>query len=436
MPAAIRCLSFKWQLMMNILHTVEFYSPSVGGAQEVVRQISERLAGRGHNVTVATTRLAERQSLEIDGVKIQGFDISGNAVWGMRGEVERYQKFLLEGRFDVMLNYAAQQWTMDAAFPVLDRLPYRKVMVPCGFSSLYNPAYRGYFLAMPKIMHLYDHLVFPSSDYRDIRFAREHGLEHYSVIPNGADEREFGALAPDFRTGYGITVNEPLLLTIGSHTGQKGHRLCLDAFQGLKRTRATLVIIGNVIAKANWWKHCARPVLGALRRREVGRARDILFRILLVGLGSGCLPECRAQARWINLHDSGKRVLVLDPPRQDVVAALQAADLFVFGSNIECSPLVLFEAMAAGTPFLSLACGNAQEIAAWGRGGRIAPTLRQPNGEVDGAPPVFSQEIDALLDDPQERARMGAAGQQAWREHFTWEKIALRYETLYNQLAR
>ncbi len=42
---------------MNILHTSEFYSPGVGGEQEVVKQLSERLAARGHEVTVATTRL-------------------------------------------------------------------------------------------------------------------------------------------------------------------------------------------------------------------------------------------------------------------------------------------------------------------------------------------------------------------------------------------
>jgi len=44
---------------VNILHTVEFYSPSVGGAQEVVRQISELLVKRGHDVTVATMSLAQ-----------------------------------------------------------------------------------------------------------------------------------------------------------------------------------------------------------------------------------------------------------------------------------------------------------------------------------------------------------------------------------------
>lgn len=36
---------------MKILHTVEFYEPSVGGAQEVIKQISLQLVKRGHEVT-------------------------------------------------------------------------------------------------------------------------------------------------------------------------------------------------------------------------------------------------------------------------------------------------------------------------------------------------------------------------------------------------
>lgn len=63
---------------MKILHTVEFYYPSVGGMQEVVKRLSELLVQYGHDVTVATTRLAARRDKTINGVKIKEFEISGN----------------------------------------------------------------------------------------------------------------------------------------------------------------------------------------------------------------------------------------------------------------------------------------------------------------------------------------------------------------------
>src|SRR6266545_6107539 len=104
---------------LKILHCVEFYHPSPGGAQAVFRQVSEELVGRGHDVTVATTRLPHRRETELGGVRIEEFDVSGNAVRGLDGEVERYRSFVAEGGFDVVMPYAAQPWTTAALLPAL-----------------------------------------------------------------------------------------------------------------------------------------------------------------------------------------------------------------------------------------------------------------------------------------------------------------------------
>jgi len=384
---------------MKILHTVEFYSPSVGGAQEVVKQISEHLVKRRHEVTVATTKLPHRTSSSINGVHIEEFDISGNAVRGFRGETSRYQQFLLDSHFDVMMNYAAQQWATDLVFPILDRLSYRKVLAPCGFSGLLNPQYASYFAHLPEVLRQYDHLIFHSNSYRDVEFARQHGLKHYTIIPNGASEEEFREVDATLRQRYGISINVPLVLTVGSHTGLKGHRLAIEAFRRARIGRAVLVIIGN----------------------KIGRM--------------GCLPECKMRAGCVRLVSLGrKRVLLLNPARPDVVAAYHAADLFVFGSNIECSPLVLFEAMASKTPFATVACGNAEEIVNWSHGGILLPTIQRGNGMVDAKPETMAQAIEDLIMKPEERLRLTEAGYQAWQERFTWDKISREYERLYQSI--
>jgi glycogen synthase len=85
---------------MKILHTVEFYYPSVGGAQEVVRHLSERMVKMGHDVTIATTKLPDRSFKEYNGVKIVEFDVSGNKVNGFKGkDVKKYKDFLKNGKF-------------------------------------------------------------------------------------------------------------------------------------------------------------------------------------------------------------------------------------------------------------------------------------------------------------------------------------------------
>lgn len=421
---------------MNILHTVELYSPSVGGAQEVVRQISERLAARGHHVTVATTRLKDRQTCTLNGVKIEEFDISGHAVKGIRGEVERYQRFLVEGNFDIMMNYAAQQWAMDLVFPVLEQIPYPKVMIPCGFSALYNPKFQEYFEQMPRWMKQYDHLIFHAGEYRDIDFARKHQIAHYSIIPNGASQAEFEQHIPSFRRRYRISEDAPMLLTVGSHTGIKGHRLCIDAFEKVDIKRASLVIIGNKVGSSRGlWLLFIRPLLSALIKQDFTRVVRLVGGLFSGALGSGCLTDCHMQAKKLNQNkESEKHVFLLNLPRSDVVAAYQAADLFLLGSNVEYSPLVLYEALASKTPFVTLSCGNSTEIVGWTGGGIVANTIEKEEGYVDGDPAEFAHAIETLLKNPLKLSNLAQSGHNAWLENFTWEKIVLDYESLYNRL--
>jgi L-malate glycosyltransferase len=384
---------------MNILHTVEWYWPSVGGAQEVVRQISERLVKRGHSVTVATTRMESRPEGPVNGVQVREFAVSGNEVSGFRGEVSRYQDFLLGGQFDVMMNYAAQQWSTDLVYPLLDRMACRKLLAPCGFSGLYDKKYGQYFQALPYRLGRYDHLVFHSGTYRDIEFARRHDLTDYSVIPNGASEEEFSSPDPGFRPRYAIPDEIPLLLTVCNHTPAKGHRLVMEAFRLADTGPAVLVVIGKSIGRLS------------------------------------CRPTCRLKGGLVTLVSQGrKRVLLLDVQRAEALAAYEAADLFVFGSHLECSPLVLFEAVASRTPFISTACGNAEEIAAWTGGGVIVPSTRNGDGTVRAEPRAMAGMIEELLRDAGGRRNMAEAGFSAWQERFTWDRITDQYERLYQRL--
>lgn len=350
---------------------------------------------RGHTVTVATTRLAGRKALTHNGVAIEEFSISGNEARGYSGETPRYQDFLLTGSFDIMMNYAAQQWSTDLALPILEHIPCKKVLAPCGFSGLYDTAYREYFAHMPERLKHYDHLVFHSQTYRDAEFADRHGLHHYSLIPNGASEEEFGKDDPGFRQKYGIPDDVSLLIAVSNHTPLKGHKLVLDAFRLARIDRAVLLIIG----------------------KPFGRLR--------------CLPACKLTAWGIRMFSSGKKVSILDLPRSDVLAAYHAGDIFLHGSQLECSPLVLFEAMASKTPFITTNCGNAKEIVSWGHGGIAISGEQTPEGIVISRPGDMARAIEDLAADPSYRRQLGENGYRAWKARFTWEHIATHYERLY-----
>jgi glycosyltransferase involved in cell wall biosynthesis len=370
---------------MKLLHTVEFYHPHVGGAEQVVRQISERLAKRGHEVIVATTADAARQTPEVDGVRVESFHVTGNAVRGMTGEKDRYVQFVRNCGADLMLNYAAQSWPTDALLPELTSLPFAKVLAPCGYSALHRPEYRLYFEELATRLQSYDALVYHAANYQDKQFGDDHGLAALAhVIPNGAAEEEFSRKPLGFRQRYRINTRF-MLLCVANHYRAKGHDLVIHAFRQLNRADATLVVIGQpaVNGPAKWWRGCYGKCLGA-------RLLQPRMKVL-----SGV-------------------------PREWVVSAFQEADIFVFGSQVECAPLVLVEALASQTPFVSTRVGN---VAVFERFGRLVDTAQQ-----------MAEALDELMRDGAERQRLALAGFAAWKAHYTWEKIADQYERLYSQL--
>ncbi len=388
---------------MRILHCVESYHPSVGGMQYVARTLSERLVRRGHEVTVATSHHPQRSADTIDGVRIAPFRISGNLVRGLAGEVEAYRAFLAQGAFDVVTLFAAQQWATDVALEQLPALRAKVVFVPTGFSGLPDPAYAAYFERMPAWMRAVDANVFLAEDYRDVAFARAHGVTRSVLIPNGASEEEFGAPSPiDVRARLGIPRGHTLVLHVGSFTGAKGQPEAIEIFQRAGLRRATLLLVGDA-ANRRVYRRCRR-------RAWLERASPL------------------------RLFDrTAVRVATLD--REATVAAFQAADLFLFPSNVECSPIVLFEAAAAGTPFLSTDVGNAAEIARWTGCGEIMAT-RTTDGWATAKPDAAAEQLRRLVADGGRRGELAAAGQRAWRERFTWDRIAARYEALYAGLLR
>ncbi|MDB5183179.1 MAG: glycosyl transferase group 1 [Candidatus Saccharibacteria bacterium] len=390
---------------MKILHTVEFYYPSIGGAQEVVRHLSERMVRLGHDVTVVTTAIPNRTNRIHNGVKIVDFEISGNTVNGIKGEKKKYHDFLRKEKFDVVMNYAAQQWTADAFFEVIDDIKAKKIFVPCGYSALYDPAYINYFKKLPAILKKYDATVYLSSNYRDINFARDNKLRNITIIPNGANEEEFtDPLSPEriryLRTKYGI--GGLTIMTIGLY-GEKGHMDVLRVFRKLPVSKATFISAGSI-----------RPQDGHYTDFEAAAERLNLSRKMI-----------------------GKRVVMVDGGnREDVRDLLKMSDIYVFLSNIECSPLVLFEAAAAGVPFIATPAGNSAEIAKWTGSGIIVKSHPAENSRVRADLKDTLWQLTKLAHSPKKRKILGEKGHDAWKMKYTWDRLTEEYLTLYEDVLK
>lgn len=393
----------------RVLLCCEHYYPSVGGVQEVMRQIAERLALEGIDVTVVTSSHPNRaQDIVHNGVRVVSFPITGNWVSGMEGPIEEYRRFIRNGRFDALLIKAAQQWTFDAAADIIHEIPGRKLFVPCGFSALHDHRYLNYFQLMPLWLQRFDGLIFYSDNYQDITFARKHGITKLQIIPNGVDEREFADPTDhDIRQRLGIAHEHDLILSVGSKLAAKGHWEIIRAFAKAKLHRpSTLVINANT------------PHISL-----AGEAKRLIKHIL-----TGRWPLSWL-AFWHGRKPAHKRVLVVDLAREDLVNLYKAADLFVLASHVEYSPLVLFEANAAGTAFLASSAGNSEEIASWTGGGKVMSPEVKTSAEVSVR--TLAAELENMMRNTSKLHQMGSKARDTiLYDGFTWEKIVEQYRRI------
>lgn len=421
---------------MKILVTVESYcAPGGGGIAEQVKQIAERLAALGNDVTVATS-LYEPRAQTINGVHIVGFKISGNAVIGMEGDIEPYKDFLRQGGFDAMVNFAANVWSTDIPFMIVNDIPMKKVLSTPGMSMLnqtpaYNmfksglyfawlrnlvlhtfvyramklfyrqkptghglyPTYAAYYqdLYVPAL-RFYDAIVYTSGSYQDKLFGDKNGLgDKAVVIPNGASEIEF--LRTDVRPlADFLPVNKKrVIISVSNHYLSKGHAFVIDAFMKMKRADTVLLLIGQI---------------------PVGRGIKKLAHVFV-----GCYLDCRFASM---LH---RDVLVADgADREFVLSAYKHADLFLFGSQLECAPLVMYESFASKTPFITTDVGNVRDHKEYVR--------------IVSTPAQMAREANRLLDDQDARGALADKAFGAWKTSYTWDAVSRQYDALVKELMR
>jgi glycosyltransferase involved in cell wall biosynthesis len=217
-------------------------------------------------------------------------------------------------------------------------------------------------------------LILHSRVYQDWEFAAAAGVERMFVVPNAADPPAAEPTSRSERTG------ESLAITVGSHVVSKGHAEFARAVRALGRERA---IAGTIVAPT-------RHGLDALR---------------------GCQMTCRARARRQSLR------LVDGSAPGAVESAIAGADLFLFTSRVECAPLVILEAMAAGKPWVSYDVGNVSELA----GGVVVAGFEELVGAA-------RRILDGSL------AHLGAEGRAAWEASHRWEDVVPRYESIFSEV--
>jgi glycosyltransferase involved in cell wall biosynthesis len=108
--------------------------------------------------------------------------------------------------------------------------------------------------------------------------------------------------------------------------------------------------------------------------------------------------------------------------RPAVLELLASADVACLPSWVEAMPLVLLEAMAAGVPVVATPVGDISRLVQHAETGMLVPPK-----DVD----ALTVALRTLLEDPSERARLGAAGKHHVAANFSLERTLASLDALY-----
>jgi len=143
-------------------------------------------------------------------------------------------------------------------------------------------------------------------------------------------------------------------------------------------------------------------------------------RLVIVGDG----PQRRKLHELVDELNVAKRVELIGE-RSDVPDLLATSDIFVLTSNWEGLPLTIIEAMMTGLPVVATSVGGVPELVEDGVTGFLVP-----REDSEALAEVFQK----LLKDPELRRRMGQAGREKAARDFTLERMLYATKKMYEEV--
>ncbi|HEU4329663.1 MAG TPA: glycosyltransferase family 4 protein [Lapillicoccus sp.] len=368
------------------------YPPSVGGVEELSRQLALTLRDAGDEVEIWTSHLDHRDQAsasEQDGVVVRRFPMP---LPGLRPQ--SWPPVMSIGRRSLAdLRRATETFRPDV------------LHVQCfGPNGVYATALSRS-TRIPLVVSLQgetvmdDHDIFEQS--HTMRFALRAGLRRASAVtacsrftlddatrfglPPGAGEVVFNGVALDQPTGaVRVGDDQRYVLAIGRVVPKKGFDLLIEGFARIadRHPDVELRIGGAGSALAD---------LTALAEAK--------------GLG--------ARVRFVGRQDRG-----------DVAALMAGADCVVMPSRLEPFGIVVLEGWRAGAPVVATTHGGPPEFVDNGVTGLLVDPF-----DTD----AVASALDRLLGDAALRKAIGAAGAEEVRR-FAWPQITEQYRAIYRSV--
>jgi len=356
---------------LRIVQIYKDYAPVVGGIENHVRALSERLAARGHDVAVLVTNQARHTKIEsINGV-----------------HVIKAGRLLHIASTPLSLDLIVQARRLQADVVNL-HMPYP----PGDFAAFAIDAplvvtYHSDIVRQQHLLQLYRPLlhytlgraariIATSAPYiQSSPFLRQYA-DKCRVVPLSVNADRFAMVGPDtmatIRQRHDIDPQAHVVLAAGVLRYYKGLHFLLDA---MRYVDATLLIVGDGPERERLEQIAVEYGIAA-RVRFAGRVAD--------------------EALPVYYH---------------------AADVFVLASHLraEAFGIVLLEAMAAGLPIVSTELGTGTSVAnQHGKTGFVVPPAE---------PDALARALQVLIANDELRCWMGQQARERVLAHYTHDQM-------------
>jgi len=359
-----------------------FSYPSIGGTEAVLRAVAESMFFKyNFDVTICAHNVVN--NVNLNGIYYERCQKGKNLI-------DRINDF------DHIFIYSDSFWGWPDVLNSIDKIKPRITIALVGmYHMMDHPSDFEIFKKNSKKINVITHF----KEYQDYKKCFDNQIP-ITVIPNGVDIDEFNKPKIKFREKYNIKTDN-LLINVSNFFYGKGQEYLADIGQELKNIRCrygnedfTIVSISN----------------------SVKYPYESLF-----------MERCRNNFK----NKDFPYLFLRNIKREDVIAAFCSCNIFVFPSRKEVFPIVILEAMAASTPWISMDVGNVGYLE-----GGIAmcnPKVDKKGYKIIDKDMIISyaKNINGILDMYDPPCELGSEGNDIVEKYYQWDNITEKYYNIF-----
>ena len=368
---------------MKIVQAVRYFKPVIGGVENYVLNLSNRLAEMGHEVSIVTMKVDGARDYE----SLEGIQVYRTSVPHLVEEVVSHKPDIVHAH-QYRLYHADLAIIASRLCHAPSVLTLHGVYPPSDFArAMYYSAHSV--TLSPLTLRLVGRIIFLTHDEENRILALGADRDKLAKIPNAINLEEFMSDASqntgdEFRDKY--EIRDQMILYVGHLAWNKQIDLLIKMMPGIlkKFPKAKLVILGE-----DW----------GMEKQLKNLALDLKVdsSVVFTGLVS----------------------------RSELIRAYSACDLFAFPSAYEGMPTVVLEAMASGKAVVAAKGGGTRFLVQHNKTGLLA--------EVNDLAQM-QEYVVQLLEDPALKDQLASNARSYVQKTHGWDNVSSQIEFLYKEL--